>query len=690
MRQKTHQRSLKKMDRQMSKAVDLQNIKKQIESLQETIHHHNFLYHVHDNPEIPDSEYDRLFAELQQLESLYPQFKTPDSPTVRVGSTPLEAFENVKHLTPMLSLDNVFDEESFYQFDKRVKERLKTTESIEYSLEPKFDGVAVSLRYQEGRLQQAATRGDGVTGENITENVKTINSIPLKLANNFPEAVDIRGEVYMPIKGFEQLNNEAQKHNEKVFANPRNAAAGSLRQLDSRITAKRPLAFFAYAAFSQSAKDFPDKHSNLLKLLKHWGIRICPHIKVAKNAKAVIQYYQHILDIRDSLPYEIDGIVVKVNQVDLQEKLGFVARAPRWAVAFKFPAREEMTILESVTFQVGRTGTLTPVAHLKPVKVAGVTVSNATLHNMDEIERKGIKIGDTVIVRRAGDVIPEVVKPITAKRPKSAKNITLPKNCPVCGATVARIEGEAAARCEAGLACSAQRIESFKHYVSRKAMNIDGLGAKLVEQLVNENIIHDVSDLYHLTIETVSQLERMGKKSAENIIQAIEKSKKTTLARFIYSLGIREVGEATAQQLAQSFITLDALIKAEQSELEAISDIGPVSAAHICRFFHEDSNQKIIQALVQAGVNWPTPKGQPADLSLSGHTYVITGTLSKPRDEIKALLIAKGAKVTGSVSKQTTGIIVGDKPGSKVDKAQTLGVPIITESQLDKLLQMDK
>lgn len=663
----------------------------EIEQLREKIHHHNYLYHVLDNPEITDSEFDRLFQQLQALEQQFPDLKTPDSPTNRVGSTPLTTFETIQHQIPMLSLDNVFDQEAFYQFNRRVTQTLKTSQLIEYSAEPKFDGVAVSLIYENGSLVKGATRGDGFTGELITENIKTVNAIPLKLQHDFPNYLEVRGEVYMPIKAFEKLNQEAIKKNQKEFANPRNAAAGSLRQLDSKITAQRHLAFFAYAAHCKEADRLPKQHTLILKQLQHWGFRVCPYTKALNGADAVIGYYNDMSSIRDALPYEIDGIVIKVNQIALQEKLGFVARAPRWAVAYKFPAREETTTLEAVDFQVGRTGTITPVARLKPVKVGGVTVSNATLHNMDEIERKGIEIGDTVIIRRAGDVIPEVVKPILSQRPSHTKKIVMPESCPVCGAKISRVAGEAAARCEGGLSCPAQRIEAIKHYVSRKAMNIEGLGSKWIEQLVTAQLIENVADLYQLSEIQLLSMDRMGEKLAANILSAIESSKKTTFAKFIYALGIREVGEATAQQLADHFYNLDALMHADIPVLESLPDIGPVSAAHIYAFFHEKSNLNIIQRLLNAGVNWDLPrKGQGTNNStrpLAGKTYVITGTLSMPREDVKAKLIALGAKVTGSVSQLTTAVIAGDKPGSKFAKAQALGVEVLDETQLQILLK---
>lgn len=675
------------MDKQKSKPKLTEAfLIKEIEFLRGEIDKHNYAYYVLDEPTIPDSEFDSLFQKLLALEADYPHLQTPDSPSHRIGAAPSTTFLSEPHKVPMLSLDNVFTEEGFFQFDHRIKQMLDSSEDIEYNCEPKFDGVAVSIIYEHGVLIRALTRGDGYTGENITQNVKTIKSVPLKLQKDFPDYLEIRGEVYIPLSGFEKLNQKALSTNEKLFANPRNAAAGSLRQLDSKITAKRPLAFYAYAAIYSEKNLLPNTHNENMLRLKQWGIRTCPETVVVKNKNEVIHYCQKLLSKRHSLPYEIDGVVIKVNNISLQESLGFVARAPRWAVAFKFPAQEEITILESVDFQVGRTGTLTPVARLKPVKVAGVVVSNATLHNMDEIERKGIEIGDTVIIRRAGDVIPEVVKPVLERRPLESQKIILPTNCPVCGAKVVRLEGESAAKCEGGLSCAAQRIEAIKHFVSRKAMNIEGLGSKIIEQLVNAKLIENVAQLYTLSKTQLLALERMGDKLASNILEAIEKSKKTTFNKFIYALGIREVGEATAHQLSESYADLNSLMQADIESLESLQDIGPVSALHIYSFFREPSNQKIIHQLIENGVHWPSKTEKSKNTDLFGKTYVITGTLSQPRDEIKAALLARGAKVASSVSKNTAGLIAGDKPGSKLTQAQGLGVPIINENELKLIL----
>lgn len=662
--------------------------KKRIETLTRLIREHDYAYYILDEPTIPDAEYDALFRELKELEALHPDCVLPDSPTQRVGILPQTAFGTVKHITPMLSLDNAFSFDEMDRFDQRIKQILKMDKDvpIEYVCEPKFDGLAVSLVYENGSFVRGATRGDGTTGEDITANLKTIHTVMLHLLNDYPNALEIRGEVYMPKAGFEKLNEEARKHNQKVFANPRNAAAGSLRQLDPNITAKRPLAFYTYGAYIIEGEPLPETHYKSLQTLKRWGIRVCPESKIVKGIQNVQKHYEALLARRATLPYEIDGMVVKVNHFSLQEELGFVARAPRFAMAYKFPAEEQSTELIGVDFQVGRTGVLTPVARLKPVSVGGVTVSNATLHNMDEVARKDIRIGDWVIVRRAGDVIPEVVKPILEKRKGSVQTIQLPTHCPVCHSTVVQIEGEASARCEAGLVCPAQLMESIKHFVSRKAMDIEGLGSKLVEQLVQHDLVHTVSDIYQISYEDLLTLERMGEKSARNLIEAIEASKKTTFAKFLYALGIREVGEATAILLAENFETLEALMQADEPLLLTLPDIGPIMAEHIVSFFGEQANRITIQALLDSGITWAKVAKPKGDGPLTGKTYVITGTLSLSRDDIKQQLQALGAKVTDSVSAKTSGVIVGDKPGSKLAKAQKLGVPILDEDALRKLI----
>ncbi|MBN9287489.1 MAG: DNA ligase (NAD(+)) LigA [Gammaproteobacteria bacterium 39-13] len=662
-------------------------IKKKVLQLRKTIREHDYRYYILDDPAVSDAEYDLLFRELQKIEEENSELITSDSPTQRVGIAPQGSFNSVKHLSPMLSLDNAFSFDELQRFEQRIKQLLhdESSQKPAYSCEPKFDGLAVSLIYEKGILSRGATRGDGTTGEDITANLRTIPTIPLALQGDFPSQLEVRGEVYMPKKGFIALNEAAALQNEKIFANPRNAAAGSLRQLDPRITAKRPLAFYAYGAQVTQGKPLPETHHESLLQLQKWGLRICTESTVVKGIEQVQKYYEQLLNKRAQLPYEMDGIVVKVNETALQNELGFVSRAPRWALAYKFPAQEEMTLLEGVDFQVGRTGTLTPVARLKPVSVGGVTVSNATLHNMDEIARKDIYIGDYVIVRRAGDVIPEVVQPVIEKRTKEVKKIQLPKKCPVCGSHVIRMPGEAAARCEGGLICSAQRIEHIKHFVSRKAMDIEGIGSKLVEQLVNQNLIKSVADIYVLTKEDLMSLERMGDKSAHNVLDSIEKSKNTTLGRFLYALGIREVGETTAHLLSDTF-TLDELMDIDQDKLLELPDIGPVVAKHIIAFFAEKANREIIKQLMMAGVKWSVRQKSDQEQPLAGKTYVITGTLSRSREEIKEALQSLGAKITESVSAKTSGVIFGEKPGSKLAKAQKLGVPLLDEAQLNDLL----
>ncbi len=661
----------------------------QIDQLRQQLNHHSYQYYVLDDPEIPDAEYDRLYRQLQQLESQYPDLITSDSPTQRVGDQPLQAFDQVKHEVPMLSLDNVFDEDELKAFYKRIRQRLNTDETIEFAAEPKLDGLAVSLLYENGILVRAGTRGDGFTGEDITQNIRTLHSVPLRLlGDDYPSRLEVRGEVFMPSAGFEALNQKARENDEKVFANPRNAAAGSLRQLDPRVTASRPLAMYCYAVGAMDDLSTFNTHSELLNRLQDWGLPLCKERTVVTDVTGCIDYFNQMAEQRASLPYEIDGIVYKVNRLDWQKTLGFVARAPRWAIAHKFPAQEEMTRINAVEFQVGRTGALTPVARLEPVFVGGVTVSNATLHNMDEVRRKDVRVGDQVIVRRAGDVIPEVVRVVPGSRHDGAKPIMLPTHCPVCGSDVTQEEDEAVARCSGGLYCRAQRKESIKHFASRKAMDIDGLGDKLVEQLVDEGLIEHVDDLYRLSIEQLVGLERMGEKSATNLVAALETSKSTSLHRFIYALGIREVGEATAQSLAQHFGTLESLMAADNEQLQTVTDVGPIVASHIERFFRQTHNLEVVNKLCEAGIHWPNlePKDESEQL-LAGQIFVITGTLSQmSRDEAKQALQAAGAKVTGSVSKKTDYVVVGDSPGSKAAKAEQLGVKILNEDDLKRLL----
>jgi len=657
-------------------------IQKKINALRKQINEHNYKYYALDAPTIPDAEYDALFQSLKKLEDAHPELITSDSPTQRIGVKPQGGFEEVAHHVPMLSLDNAFSEEELLAFSKRIHDRLKSTKKIIFTAEPKMDGLAVTLIYKNGHLIQGATRGDGYTGEDITSNLRTVKSIPLKLmGDDYPERLEVRGEVYMPLEGFNRLNAHARSRGEKTFANPRNAAAGSLRQLDPKITASRPLKICCYGVADYAQIPNESSHFAVLTQLKQWGFPINNLIKQCQGIENCQSYYHALLQKRETLPYEIDGVVYKVDDIALQNRLGYVSRAPRFAIAHKFPAQEKVTTLEDVEFQVGRTGALTPVARLKPVFVGGVTVSNATLHNMDEVARKDIHIGDEVIVRRAGDVIPEVVSTIKEKRPDNVKPIMFPTQCPVCGSDVIKIEGEAVLRCMGGLYCKAQRKESLKHFSSRKAMNIDGLGDRLIEQMVNLNLLHTPADIYKLTLDQVSGIERMGVKSAQNLLDAINKSKSTTFARFIYALGIREVGEVTAKNLAKHFTTIDEITNASQEDLLNISDIGPIVAANIHSFFHQTHNQEVIQALLAAGINWPLKKRQSQSDKLTGKTFVITGTLSTmTREEAKEALENLGAKVSSSISKKTDYLIAGENAGSKLDKAQSLGVTILSES----------
>ena len=671
----------------MSKTADIQ---KRIEDLREQINEHNYHYYVEDSPIISDAQYDRLLNELADLEQKHPDLITPDSPTQRVGAEPLEAFGEVKHIIPMLSLDNVFTEEDLLKFNKRVQQRLKTTEDIEFVCEPKLDGVAISLVYENGILKTAGTRGDGVRGEDITQNAKTIKTIPLKLhGKDYPKLLEVRGEIVIPIEAFKKFNEQAEKAGKKTFVNPRNAAAGSLRQLDPKITAKRPLEFYCYALGEVKDGKTADTHFENLKLMRQWGLRTNPEIKHVTGIEACLNYYRNIEKKRHSLSYEIDGVVYKVNSIELEEKLGFVSRAPRWAIAHKFAAIEEQTIVEDIDFQVGRTGVLTPVARLKPVFVGGVTVSNATLHNIQEVHRKDVRVGDSVNVRRAGDVIPEVVSVIKKLRPPKTKPVELPKKCPVCHAEVIKPEGEVAARCTGGLYCKAQIKEGIKHFASRKALDIEGLGSKLVDLLVDEGLVDDVTGIYDLTLEKVANLERMGKKSAQNLLDALEKAKTTTLNRFLYALGIREVGETTARTLARHFGTFETIEKATEEELTSIPDIGPVVAANIAGFFRQKHNRELIEKLREKGIHWPAVKKKPSEkLPLDGKTFVLTGTMETlTREEAKAKLLELGAKVSGSVSKKTSYVVVGEDPGSKYDKAKELGVEILSEKEFLEILK---
>lgn len=665
-------------------------IQQRVAELRAKLEDHNYYYYVLDDPRIPDAEYDRLFRELQQLEQEHPELASDDSPTRRVGSTRDTSFAEVTHRLPMLSLDNAFSEDELRDFDRRIRDRLHTEDSIEYVCEPKLDGLAVSLHYENGLLTRAATRGDGYTGEDITANIRTIPSVPLKLrGSGYPELVEVRGEVYMPKAGFEKLNQRLAEQDEKTFVNPRNAAAGSLRQKKSTVTARRPLEFCAYSMAVTDESVLPGTHWDSLQLVSDWGFRINPEMRKAEGAEACLQAYNELMEKRDSLPYEIDGIVFKVNRLDLQQQLGFVSRAPRWAIAHKFPAQEELTVIEDVEFQVGRTGAVTPVARLKPVFVGGVTVSNATLHNMDEIRRLDVHIGDTVFIRRAGDVIPQVVKVVPEKRPANAPSVEMPAHCPVCGSDIVQIEGEAVARCSGGLYCPAQRKEAIRHYASRKAMDIEGLGDRLIEVLVDEGMVSTVADLYRLTKFQLASLERMGDKSAGNLVAAIDRSRNPVLWRFLYALGIREVGEATAKSLASHFGTLEAIAGADEDALQLVQDVGPIVAGHIRSFFDQSHNQETLQALKDAGVTWQEEQVVAAEEQpLAGETWVLTGTLSQmTRDQAKEKLERLGAKVAGSVSKKTACVVAGEAAGSKLAKAEQLGVPVLDEDGLLALLK---
>ncbi len=674
---------------------------KRVAWLRDELDRHNYQYYVLDAPTIPDAEYDALFSELQALELEHPELQTPDSPTQRVGGEPLSAFDSVRHRVPMLSLNNGFADEDVLNFDRRCAQGLGRTapaageqdlfsaaDAVEYACELKFDGLAMSLRYEDGRLVQAATRGDGETGEDVTVNVRTIKAIPLKLRGQAPAVLEVRGEVFMYRGDFDKLNERQAEAGEKTFVNPRNAAAGSLRQLDPRITARRPLSFFAYGLGELQGVDRPPTHSAMLDGFAALGLPVCKDRAVVKGAQGLLDFYRDIGQRRDALPYDIDGVVYKVNALAEQERLGFVSRAPRFALAHKFPAQEMTTIVEDIEVQVGRTGAITPVARLKPVFVGGVTVTNATLHNEDEIRRKDVHIGDTVIVRRAGDVIPEVVGVVTERRPADARAFVMPTACPVCGSHIEKLEDEAIARCTGGLICAAQRKQALLHFAQRRAMDIEGLGDKLVEQLVDQGIVRTPADLFKLGVAKLAALERMADKSAANLVAAIDASRETTMNRFIFALGIRHVGEATAKDLARHFGKLDGLMAADEAALLEVNDVGPVVAQSIAHFFAEPHNVEVIEQLRAAGVHWaesePVAK---APAPLSGKTFVLTGTLpTMSREDAKELLEAAGAKVAGSVSKKTDYVVAGAEAGSKLDKAEALGVPVLDEAGMLALL----
>ncbi|MES9856629.1 MAG: NAD-dependent DNA ligase LigA [Sedimenticola sp.] len=656
--------------------------------LRDQLNHHNYQYYVLDTPTIPDSEYDRLMRELLGLEAEYPELITPDSPTQRVGAKPLGSFGEVLHRLPMLSLDNAFSDQEMEDFDRRVKERLELDGEVTYLVEPKLDGLAISLRYVDGVLVQAATRGDGSRGEDVTLNVRTIQSVPLRLlGEGWPAILEVRGEIYMPRAGFERLNLQARDCGEKGFANPRNAAAGSLRQLDPKITAKRPLAMFCYGFGEIAGGPLAANHSKSIQRLADWGLRISPEMKVLTGVNQCLDYYREMGKQRDSLDYDIDGIVYKVDNFEQQQNLGFVSRAPRWAIARKFPAQEEMTRLLAIDIQVGRTGALTPVARLDPVTVAGVVVTNATLHNEDEIRRKGVRVGDTVIIRRAGDVIPQVVSVVLEHRPEGTEPFDMPLACPVCGSDVIRDGDEATLRCSGGLFCPAQRKEAINHFASRRAMDIEGLGNKRVEQLVDGGLITTPAELYQLQQPQLLALERMGEKSAANLIQALDRSKATTLGRFLFALGIREVGERTAQSLAQRYGDLGALMRADEEGLLEVPEVGPIVASHLVTFFQQPHNLEVIDALIKGGIHWPVEElPDAANQPFAGKTFVLTGSLSRPRSLFKEDLQALGAKVAGSVSKKTDYLVAGEEAGSKLAKAEKLGVTVLDEAGLETLL----
>ena len=665
------------------------SVQQRVARLRAEIDRHNYRYHVLDDPEIPDSEYDRLMMQLRELEKEYPALIVPESPTQRIGGAPVIAFAQVRHRMPMLSLENAFTREEVVAFDRRVRERLETEREISYACEPKLDGLAVSLTYRGGLLEIAATRGDGAIGEDVTHNIRTIQSVPLHLTGKaFPDLLEVRGEVFIAVAAFKEMNRRAAEKGDKVFVNPRNAAAGSLRQLDPRLAASRPLEIFFYGAGVAEGKILPGRHSQVLETLRGWGLRTSPESRVVEGVDGLLAYYDEIGRQRSSLRYQIDGVVYKVDSLEQQRELGFIARAPRWAIAHKFPAEEEMTRVRAIEWQVGRTGALTPVARLEPVFVGGATVSNATLHNIDELQRKDVRAGDMVILRRAGDVIPEVVRVIIEKRPGRTVRTKLPDRCPVCGSEVERQEGEAVARCTGVLVCAAQLKESLRHFASRRAMDIEGLGSKLMDQLVDQELVKNAADLYRLSTEQLAELDRMGEKSAAKIAESLERSKTTTLARFLFALGIRDVGEATADTLARHFRTLEALRSSTAAEIEEVPDIGPITAAHVHAFLAEARNAKVIDALIKLGVRWPElPAARSRNKAFDGKTFVLTGKLtSMSRDEAGDLVRELGGSVSGSVSKKTDYVVVGEDAGSKLKKATELGIEILDEDEFLKMV----
>ena len=662
---------------------------KRAAELRELLDRYNYRYHALDDPEVPDAEYDRLLLELKAIETKHPELLTADSPTQRVGAAPVAAFGTVRHRIPMLSLDNAFSEDEVRDFDRRIRERLKSEGSVRYSAEPKLDGLAISASYEKGSFVQAATRGDGETGEDITQNLRTIKALPLKLRGaGAPGTLEVRGEVFMPLAGFERFNREAVARGEKAYVNPRNAAAGSLRQLDPRMTAARPLDLFIYGVGHVEGADLPTHHGALLQQLRRWGFKICPQSQVVDSIDGCLRYFDDMGAARASLPYQIDGVVYKVDDIELQRRLGFVSRAPRWALAHKFPAEEALTTVRDIEFQVGRTGALTPVARLEPIFVGGVTVSNATLHNMDELTRKDVRVGDTVVIRRAGDVIPEVVRVLADRRVPGAELAQLPAACPVCGSPVVREEDQAVARCTGGRTCAAQRREEIKHFASRRALDIQGLGDKLVDQLVEHDWVKSPADLFGLVAGQLADLDRLGEKSAKKLQAAIAAAKRTTLPRFLYALGIRDVGEATALALAQYFGDLAALRGASEEEIQRVPDVGPVVAKNVAAYFGDAGNRVIVDRLLAEGVSWPTLERRGGGGELEGKTFVLTGTLTAlTRDAAQDAVVARGGKVSGSVSKKTHYIVAGAEAGSKLKKARELGITVLDEEAFLAMLQ---
>jgi DNA ligase (NAD+) len=671
------------------RAADAKRVAARVATLRKTLERYNYRYHALDDPEVPDAEYDRLMVELRGLETEYPELLTPDSPTQRVGASPVAAFGAVHHRVAMLSLDNAFSEQEVRDFDRRIHERVPKAGSVRYSAEPKLDGLAISALYEGGLFVRGATRGDGETGEDITQNLRTVAALPLRLrAGKWPRVLEVRGEVYMPIAGFQRFNKEAAERGEKTLVNPRNAAAGSLRQLDPRMTAARPLDLFIYGVGYVEGGELPGRHSQVLKTLRGWGFKICPQSEVVESIDGCLDYYREIGEMRSRLPYQIDGVVYKVDDLELQRQLGFVSRAPRWALAHKFPAEEALTQVRGIEFQVGRTGALTPVARLEPAFVGGVTVSNATLHNMDELGRKDVRVGDTVVIRRAGDVIPEVVRVLPERRVEGAQPVVLPSKCPVCGSPVVREESQAAARCSGGRFCAAQRKEEIKHFASRRALDVQGLGDKLVEQLVDLDWVRTPADLFELTAARLETLDRMGEKSAQKIIQAIEAAKRTTLPRFLYALGIRDVGEATALALARHFGKVPALRGATEQEIQEVPDVGPVVAQRVAAYFGDAENAAIVDRMLASGVTWPAPAAKPARKEFDGKVFVLTGTLeSMTREAAQEAIIERGGKVSGSVSKKTDYVVAGAEAGSKLKKAAELEIKVIDERRFLKLLK---